>query len=674
MRLPLLILLSLGLLASPQPDPHMMAEYNQAWRLSGQFRKPEAATLLQQLIAKDKTFHRAYELITERYLAPLQPDQAESYFRGLLEQDSQNALAHYGLGRVADLRSQHSRAIKHYQDCTRLAPLWPCYVAMGHNKVDVYLRQRVSEEPSDAGAWLGLGVSLNIRTRPSEARRVLATALRLARANSDPDLEASVLEAVAVAWFGTLGDHQDALSYAREALAAYERLGDEPRMVRALVRIAEINTRSGRHEEALLHYGRALSLVTDAGHIPAQTELAMALGTHFRALGEHGTALQYFERAATHCERLPSNHSCHRAVPANLATVYALQGANVKAIEYYKRYYEMAVRQQAAYDVAAAWRGLGDVYLETGDYARALDCHIESTKLFRAAGYLHTAGAGEGRIGLAYHRLGDYHRAREQLEKALRSAREHEDADGQERTLGNLGRLSLETGDYKNALESLQQALALSERTHWLPFQAGTLISLGRLYAYLGQPPLALKHLEAGLDTARKANVNHLQTAALTAIAQQHLGAGKLEQAGLIFQTALASAEQTGLRELAWQAHQGLGETLDASGMHADALRHYAAAIKILESVRSQVPTPELKASFMADRTQPYQRIIALLYRLHQREPGQGYDRQAFNYAERSRARAFLDTLAESRAQITRGLILEERERQTMLEAALSRA
>jgi hypothetical protein len=107
----------------------------------------------------------------------------------------------------------------------------------------------------------------------------------LARTEPDLDLEASVLEALAVAYFATLGDHVDALSYAVQALAAYERLQDEPHIIQVLLLIARIHTRSGDPEKALLQYQRALSLMTDAGHVEAQTELFIALGVHFRPLG-----------------------------------------------------------------------------------------------------------------------------------------------------------------------------------------------------------------------------------------------------------------------------------------------------------------------------------------------------------------------------------------------------
>jgi len=46
-------------LQAAQPHP-LMREYNHAWQLSGQLRADEAIPLLKQIIAKDKTFYRAY--------------------------------------------------------------------------------------------------------------------------------------------------------------------------------------------------------------------------------------------------------------------------------------------------------------------------------------------------------------------------------------------------------------------------------------------------------------------------------------------------------------------------------------------------------------------------------------------------------------------------------------
>src|SRR5260221_9913372 len=100
-------------LQAAQPHP-LMREYNHAWQLSGQLRADEAIPLLKQIIAKDKTFYRAYGTLVEAYRQKQEPDKAEQYFRSLLAQDPENGQAHYGLGEVYYLKGQWSLAAGHY--------------------------------------------------------------------------------------------------------------------------------------------------------------------------------------------------------------------------------------------------------------------------------------------------------------------------------------------------------------------------------------------------------------------------------------------------------------------------------------------------------------------------------------------------------------------------------
>lgn len=66
--------------------------------------------------------------------------------------------------------------------------------------------------------------------------------------------------------------------------------------------------------------------------------------------------------------------------------------------------------------------------------------------------------------------------------------------------------------------------------------------------------------------------------------------------------------------------------------------------------------------------------MISLLSRLHEQEPEKGYDQRAFLYAERARARAFLDTLGESKAGIRKGLSAEQIARQNAILREISKA
>src|SRR3989442_15987278 len=96
-------------LHAAQPHP-LMHEYNHAWQLSGQLRADEAIPLLKQIIAKDKTFYRAYGTLADAYRQEQELDKAEQYFRALLAHDPQNGQAHYGLGEVYQWKEQWALA------------------------------------------------------------------------------------------------------------------------------------------------------------------------------------------------------------------------------------------------------------------------------------------------------------------------------------------------------------------------------------------------------------------------------------------------------------------------------------------------------------------------------------------------------------------------------------
>jgi len=68
-----------------------MTDYTVAWQLEGERRPDEAIPLLKAIIAKDKTFWRAYKTLFEAYLQKKELDKAEEYFRSLLQWTARTA-------------------------------------------------------------------------------------------------------------------------------------------------------------------------------------------------------------------------------------------------------------------------------------------------------------------------------------------------------------------------------------------------------------------------------------------------------------------------------------------------------------------------------------------------------------------------------------------------------
>lgn len=101
------------------------------------------------------------------------------------------------------------------------------------------------------------------------------------------------------------------------------------------------------------------------------------------------------------------------------------------------------------------------------------------------------------------------------------------------------------------------------------------------------------------------------------------------------------------------------------AGHLAAAQAQIETAIQIIESLRTNVVSEGLRASYFSTVQSSYSLYIELLMRLHQLHPDDGNAVKALEVSERARARSLLETLAETQANIRQGVdpALLERER-----------
>ena len=111
----------------------------------------------------------------------------------------------------------------------------------------------------------------------------------------------------------------------------------------------------------------------------------------------------------------------------------------------------------------------------------------------------------------------------------------------------------------------------------------------------------------------------------------------------------------------------GLAETALRSGDHRRVYEVLLPAIDRMESMRSRIPAPELRTSFVERNAQVFELAIDALARL-------GRARDAFTLAEQARARSFLDLLAQNRSDARPGLTEDQARQQRRLESKFSRA
>jgi CHAT domain-containing protein len=100
-------------------------------------------------------------------------------------------------------------------------------------------------------------------------------------------------------------------------------------------------------------------------------------------------------------------------------------------------------------------------------------------------------------------------------------------------------------------------------------------------------------------------------------------------------------------------------------------------ALKIIDALRTNIASQELRASFIASERRNYELYTDLMMRLHKERPSEGYDAAALQANEHARARSLVELLTEARVDIRQGIdpALLERERslQRLLNAKAER-
>ena len=102
------------------------------------------------------------------------------------------------------------------------------------------------------------------------------------------------------------------------------------------------------------------------------------------------------------------------------------------------------------------------------------------------------------------------------------------------------------------------------------------------------------------------------------------------------------------------------------------ALLNIQAAIKIVENIRGNVKSQDLRTSYFATVQSYYKFKINLLMELHKKDPSKGYNAQALETSDRSRARGLVELLTEAGANIRKGanpeLLAEESRLQALID------
>ncbi|HEY0728821.1 MAG TPA: CHAT domain-containing protein, partial [Pyrinomonadaceae bacterium] len=140
-----------------------------------------------------------------------------------------------------------------------------------------------------------------------------------------------------------------------------------------------------------------------------------------------------------------------------------------------------------------------------------------------------------------------------------------------------------------------------------------------------------------------------------------------------VYSQALPFSQKVGDKGLLLTTLYNLARANFELGSLDVALSWIQESLKMIEDVRTNVASPEFRASYFSGAKKHYELCIAILMQLDRTRPGEGFAAEAFLVSENSRARLLLDLLSESQAGLRHGASAELLKRERELRGSVGR-
>ncbi|HEU4387822.1 MAG TPA: CHAT domain-containing protein, partial [Blastocatellia bacterium] len=380
----------------------------------------------------------------------------------------------------------------------------------------------------------------------------------------------------------------------------------------------------GKKQEALGYHNQALSIQRAVSDREGEARTLVELGALYTSLAETQRALDCFNQALF-IRRALGNQRGEAVALCSIGAVYDTLGEEQKALGYFNTALPLILAVGDRKSEAITLNNIGVAYDALGEKQKALDYYNQSLSIRRAIGDRPGEAVALNNMALTYDSLGEKQKALGYYNSALALQQAAANRGGEASVLNNIGFLYESLGEKQKALGYYNQSLFINRAVGDRRWEAVTLNNIGSVCYSLGETQKALDYYHQSLQLSKDVG-------------------DRIVQARNLFRIA--------------QAERNRGDLVEAR-------KSIEAALDITESLRTQVGSLEVRASYFATVKQYYDIYINLLMRFNQLHPTEGHNVAALQASERYRARSLLETLVEARADLRQGINpdLLERER-----------
>jgi len=528
------------------------------------------------------------------------------------------------------------------------------------------------DQKEDAAVWaFAEAERLRAEWEEGSLRRAVeeyAAAATLWNSIGDRAAEAAALNGLGDVHF-ILNEYDKAEDSFVKALARSRAGGDRRGAAEALNNIGYVHLYRGRNPQALVYFERALRHAGEDGRVEAQTLNDM--GEVYYSLGNLKRALSLFNRALALWQAAADRRG-QALAHLNIGYTYYDMGDTRSASDWYEHSLPLWRAVGDRRGEALSNTALGGVRSFRGEKQSALDLHEQAAARFRTIGdHMGEASALNG-IGRVYEEMNQPETALDRYGRALQLYQLIGNREFEALNEHYLGRVYRSTGDLPQALRHYERSLATGRDVGNRRLQAHTLKDIGIIYDAMGERRRAQSQYLRVLQLYRDFGDRRGQANTLNSMGLLSYAAGEWRRALGYYRQALPLYQAAGDYSGEAATRYNIARAARASGDLDEALSQIRSGIEMIEAMRVQVASYELRSSYFASVHQYYGFYIDLLIEMHGRDPATGYAAAALGVNESARARSLNELLTEAKVDIRQGVPPDLLEQERALQEQLS--
>lgn len=479
-------------------------------------------------------------------------------------------------------------------------------------------------------------------------------ALLLFSSSADIRAEIATLRKIGDTYL-SLNEDPKAIQYYERAYALCKKANNLSEEGDVLNSFAYAYVSRGKNKKALEFANKALRLSQQNRNRKAEALALHTIGDSHYGLGNLQKSLEYY-RCALQLYR-DSYDYCHQAeVLISSGYAYIELSEIESAFNAYNEALSLSRDSNNRHTEARALRAIGNLQTKLGENQYAIDSFEESLEILQSMEDRLLKATIFAGLGYIHERLCDYQKAIEYFDQAVAIFRSIDDIWGEAEVLMDSGNAYYSLKNYQQALHNYNQALSHFTKLSMPRYVAQTLRNIGLIYDSLGERTRAFGYYNQSLALTRKGQDQRYEAYTLSYMGYSYESMGNKRKAFDYYQRAL---------QLNRISFDRFGESLTLYNLariewgdaELDAARaRIEAALKIAESLRTDVSIRDLRITYFASVYQYYELYIDILMKMHKERPDRGFQVLAFETAERSRARALVEMLKETKADIRKNV------------------